>query len=468
MKTMKMKPKSFRLIFKFLCLGIVPFLLMGNKVNEKDPSKPNIVLIFLDDGAFDDFAPFGNPPYPTPNVEVLAEEGRSFYNFYVPQSICSASRAVLMTGSYPGRTKVFGAHGPGDPGLGLKFATMGEVLQENGYKTGIFGKWHLGDKPGHRSHDRGFQESSGLMYSHDMWAGHPEDPKYWGQWPLQYWKNGKVVIDSMTAEDQKKLTGWYTEDAVNFIDKHKDEPFFLYLPHSMPHVPLFGSDTFKGKSGTGTYGDVIMELDWSVGQVNQAIKRNGLEENTIFIFIASDNGPWLSYGDHSGKGTIFDGGVRNPLIIKYPKQIKSGTISRNTFSSVDILPTVCRLTGSSLPENEIDGKDVWDLILGTPGAENKHQYYPFSNNTDFQGIISADGRWKLHLKHPYRTLSKAGVGGEAGKYIQKEIDTSLFDLLHDPYEKGNLIDSYPEKAKELLELAAEHKRKFYSEKTNSY
>ncbi len=473
MKTMKMKPKSFRLIVIYLCLGIVPFLLMGNKVNEKDPSKPNVVLIFLDDGAFEDFAPFGNPPYPTPNVEVLAKEGRSFYNFYVPQSICSASRAVLMTGSYPGRTKVFGAHGPGDPGLDLQFATMGEVLQENGYKTGIFGKWHLGDKPGHRSHDRGFQESSGLMYSHDMWAGHPEDPKYWGQWPLQYWKNGKVVIDSMTAEDQKKLTGWYTEDAVNFIDKHKDEPFFLYLPHSMPHVPLFGSDTFKGKSGTGTYGDVIMELDWSVGQVNQAIKRNGLEENTIFIFIASDNGPWLSYGDHSGitpfregKGTIFDGGVRNPLIIKYPKQIKSGTISRKTFSSVDILPTVCGLTSSSLPENEIDGKDVWDLILDTPGAKNQHQYYPFSNNTNFQGIISSDGRWKLHLKHPYRTLSKAGVGGEAGKYIQKEIDTSLFDLLHDPYEKGNVIDSYPEKAKELLELAAEHKRKFFTEKTN--
>src|SRR5699024_1931377 len=219
MKTMKMNSNSIRLIFKFLCLGVLPFLLMGSSINDKEPSKPNVVLIFLDDGAFDDFAPFGNPPYPTPNVEALAGEGRSFYNFYVPQSICSASRAVLMTGCYPGRTKVFGAHGPGDPGLGLQFATLAEVLQENGYGTGIFGKWHLGDKPGHRSHDRGFKESSGLMYSHDMWAGHPENPEYWGQWPLKYWKNGKVVIDSMTSKDQKKLTSRYTKEAVTFIDK---------------------------------------------------------------------------------------------------------------------------------------------------------------------------------------------------------------------------------------------------------
>lgn len=213
----------------------------------------------------------------------------------------------------------FGAIEPQDLRLDPRFATMGEVLQENGYQTAIFGKWHLGDQPGRRPQDRGFDESSGLMYSNDMWSSNPLNSKYWGQWPLQYWKNGKVVIDSLTVKDQKKLTTWYTEDAVNFRDQNKDERFFLYLPHSMPHVPIFVSDKFQGKSNTGLYGDVIMELDWSVGQVNKALKRNGLEDNTIFIFIASDNGPWLSYGDHAGitrfregKGTIFDGGVRIP------------------------------------------------------------------------------------------------------------------------------------------------------------
>ncbi len=467
---MKKTQKKLRQVFKFMMLAVVPFL-MGSTINAQNISKPNVVLIFLDDAAFDDFAPFGSPHYPTPNVETLAEEGRSFYNFYVPQAVCSASRAVLMTGSYPGRTKVFGAHGPGEPGLDPQFATMGEVLQKNGYKTGIFGKWHLGDQPGHRSHDRGFQESSGLMYSNDMWAGHAENPEYWGQWPLQYWKNGKIAIDSITADDQKKLTNWYTEDAVNFIDKNKDEPFFLYLPHSMPHVPVFAGEKFQGKSGTGIYGDVIMELDWSVGQVNAAIKRNGLEKNTIFILIASDNGPWLAYGEHAGitrfregKGTTFDGGVRNPIIIKYPEHIEPGTISRKIFSSVDILPTICQLTNTALPDNEIDGKDVWPIILDTPDAKNPHQYYPFSNDANLEGVISNDGRWKLHLPHSYRSLAKAGVGGKAGTYSQQELDITLYDLLHDPYERGNVIDQYPEKAKELLKLAKQHQEKFYSEK----
>ena len=432
-------------------------------------SKPNVVLIFLDDGAFDDFSPFGNPSYPTPNVEMLAKEGRSFYNFYVPQAICSASRAVLMTGCYPGRTKVFGAIGPKNPGLDPKFLTMGEVFQKNGYRTALFGKWHLGDQPGRRPADRGFDESTGLMYSNDMWAGHPENPDYWGKFPLQYWKNGKVVIDSITAKDQKQLTTWYTEDAVDFIDKNKDRPFFLYLPHSMPHVPIFASDKFTGKSGTGLYGDVIMELDWSVGEINKALKKNGLEENTILIFIASDNGPWLSYGDHAGitryregKGTIFDGGVRNPLIIKYPKELNGGSISRSTFSSVDILPTVCMLTGTPLPKNDIDGSDVWDLITNKSGATNPHQYYPLSNGSDFQGIISGDGKWKLHIPHAYRTLLKAGKDGQPGTYIQKDLDTTLFDLVHDPYEKGDVKEWYPERLRAMMKMATDHQTKFYS------
>ncbi len=436
----------------------------------REEQKSNVVLIFLDDGGFADFKPFGEPRYPTPHVTTLAEEGCRYYNFYVPQAICSASRAALLTGSYPGRTRVFGAHGPLQRGLEPEYATMGEVLQQNGYTTACFGKWHIGDQPETRTHSRGFDESCGLMYSNDMWQYHPENPEYWGQWPLQYWENGEITIDSVTREDQKMLTTWYTEQAVDFINRNRDNPFFLYLPHSMPHVPIFCSDKFRGKSGTGLYGDVMMELDWSVGQINQALQDNGLEENTLFIFIASDNGPWLSYGNHAGitqyregKGTIFDGGVRNPCVIKYPGTIEPNTISHNAFNSIDILPTVCQVTGSALPENEIDGKNVWDLILNKPGAENPHEYYAFSNGSQFQGVISGDGKWKLHLPHPYRSMETGGKDGIPGRYFHPEIDTALFDMVHDPSEKGNVIEWYPEIANSLIGYAQKHRDLFYSE-----
>ncbi|MGM0532365.1 MAG: sulfatase-like hydrolase/transferase, partial [Bacteroidota bacterium] len=316
--------------FQNLCLKLIglAFLLAAfacNQTTEEENQKPNVVMVFLDDAGFADFKPFGETRYPTPNVSELAEEGRSYYNFYVPVAVSSASRAALMTGCYPGRTGVFGAHGPGDAGLDTVFATMGEVMQQNGYTTASFGKWHLGDQPGHRPPSRGFDESSGLMYSNDMWPYHPENPEHWGQWPLPYWENGEVKIDSMTPKDQRMLSTWYTENAVDFINRHDDEPFFLYVPHSMPHVPLFVSDKFKGESGLGLYEDVMMELDWSVGQIMNALEENELDDNTIFIFIGSDNGPWLSYMDRSGKtpyregkGTTFDGGVRNSCIIRYP------------------------------------------------------------------------------------------------------------------------------------------------------
>jgi arylsulfatase A-like enzyme len=431
---------------------------------------PNVVLIFLDDGGFADFQPFGEPRYPTPNVSTLAEEGCSYYSFYVPQAVCSASRAALLTGCYPGRTRVFGAHAPQQEGLDPAFATLGEVLKKKGYATACFGKWHLGDQPGRRPPSRGFDESCGLMYSNDMWKYHPGNPDFWSQWPLQYWENDEITIDPVTREDQKMLTTWYTEHAVDFITRHRDEPFFLYVPHSMPHVPIFCSDKFSGKSGTGLYGDVMMELDWSVGEIHRAIAENGLEEVTLFIFIGSDNGPWLSYGDHAGltpyregKGTIFDGGVRNPCIIKYPGHIEPNTVSHNTFNSIDILPTICRVTGTPLPENTIDGKNVWDLILNKPGVENPHDYYPFTNGSAFQGVISGDGIWKLHLPHSYRTVVKGGKDGQPGEYAHPEIDTALFDMVHDPYEKGNVIQAYPDIAGTLINHAKKHKELFFSE-----
>lgn len=430
---------------------------------------PNIVLIFLDDSGWSDFHPFGNPKYPTPNVERLSKEGTAFHNFYVPQAICSASRSALLTGCFPGRTKVFGAHGPRARGLDPSFTTAGQVFQSRGYKTAVFGKWHIGDQPETRPPARGFDESCGLMYSNDMWEFHPERPEAYSQYPLQFWENGKVKVDRVTKEHQPFLTTWYTEHAVDFIRRNKDNSFFLYVPHSMPHVPLFVSDKFKGKSGTGLYGDVIMELDWSIGQINAALRSNGLENDTIVI-LTSDNGPWTSYGNHAGKtpfreakGTGFDGGTRSACIMKYPGRIPAGKVSKKMFSTVDLLPTLAQVTGAKLPTNPIDGKNVWDLIVDKPGAKNPHDYYAFSTAAVFEGVISGDGRWKLHLPHEYRTLLEAGNDGAAGKFRQAGIELSLFDMENDPLETTNVLTKYPDVAAKLKAYAESHKREFYND-----
>ncbi len=435
---------------------------------EKQQTRPNAVIIFLDDSGWADFEPFGEVVLETPNVTKLASEGCAYYNFYVPQAVCSASRSALLSGCFPGRTGVFGAHAPDAWGLDTSFATIGEVFSKAGYATAAFGKWHCGDQPETRSYSRGFDETCGLMYSNDMWKYHPERAGYWGQWPLKFWENGKVIIEDVEKEDQKNLTRWYTEHAVDFIQRHRDAPFLLYVPHSMPHVPLFCSDEFEGKSGKGLYWDVLLEVDWSVGQITTALKECGIDKNTIVI-LTSDNGPWISYGNHAGitpfreaKGTSFDGGVRSACIIKYPGRIKAGVISSRTFGSVDLLPTLCYLAGVPLPENEIDGKNVWDLVTGKPEAVNPHTYYAFSNGSNFEGVMSGDGRWKLHLPHEYRSLVEAGKDGMAGKYEMLSIDTALFDMQEDPYETKNVMEDNPEIAGELIKLAELHKQKFYS------
>ncbi len=440
------------------------------EVVEKSIEKPNIVIIFLDDSGYSDFTPFGQTKIKTPNVQTLAEEGVIYKNFYVPQAICSASRAALITGCYPGRTKVFGAHGPNGRGLETTFPTMAEVFKASGYKTAIFGKWHCGDQPETHPHNRGFDESCGLMYSNDMWKHHPENPEYWGKFPIKFWENGQVKIEEIDFQHQKLLTQWYTEYAVDFINRHKEKPFLLYVPHSMPHVPLFCSEEFEGKSGVGLYGDVMMEIDWSVGQINNALKENGIDENTIVIF-SSDNGPWIAYGDHAGstpfreaKATSFDGGTRSATIIKYPTRLKGNTECEQTMLTIDLLPTLCHIAKVPLPATEIDGKNVWDLIAGKEGAKNPHEYYAFSTGNKFESILSGDGKWKLHLPHSYQTMTdKKGKDGMPGKYKQAKIELSLFDMENDPYETTNVIEKYPEVAEKLIALAKAHQTKFYSE-----
>lgn len=429
---------------------------------------PNFVIIFLDDSGWADFKPFGEPPYETPNVNKLADEGCRFNQFYVPQAICSASRAALLTGCYPGRTRVFGAHSPRARGLDPQYATLGQVLKKKGYSTAVFGKWHVGDQPDTRPPARGFDESCGLMYSNDMWKHHPVS-RHFDKLPLQFWDNGKITIEDVTPADQKNLTLWYTEHAVDFITRHRENPFFLYVPHSMPHVPLFRSKKFEGKSGTGIYGDVMMEIDWSVGQITKALKDQGLEKNTLVMF-TSDNGPWISYGDHAGstpfreaKATSFDGGKRSACIVKYPGAIKPGSASDQAWCSIDILPTFAELAGAELPQNPVDGKDVFELISGKPGAVNPHEYYPFSIGSKLQGIISGNGRWKLHLPHKYRTLKEPGKDGKPGKHRNAKIELSLFDMKNDPHETTNVLEKFPDIAAKMKNLAEAHRKRFYKQ-----
>ncbi len=452
----------------YLAIILSLFMFLLSCSSNVEQQKPNVVIIFLDDSGWADFEPFGEKVLETPNVTQLAAEGCAFHNFYVPQAVCSASRSALMSGCFPGRTKVFGAHGPNAWGLDTTFATMGEVFSEAGYATAAFGKWHCGDAPETRSYARGFDETCGLMYSNDMWKHHPGNPEHWGQWPLKFWENGEVIIEEVEKADQKNLTRWYTEHAVDFIKRHSDQPFLLYVPHSMPHVPLFCSDDFEGKSGLGLYGDVMLEIDWSVGQINQALKEAGVEQNTMVIF-TSDNGPWVSYGNHAGstpfreaKGTSFDGGVRSACIMKFPGKIEQGSVSSRTIVSVDLLPSLCHMAGIPLPGNEIDGENVWELITGVEGAKNPHVYYAFSNGSNFEGVMSGDGKWKLHLPHAYRTLDSAGRDGFPGRYATMEIDTSLFDMESDPFETTNVLKDHPEVAAQLIGLAEVHSKRFYS------
>ena len=426
--------------------------------------RPNFVLIFLDDSGYADFRPFGNPDYRTPHVERLANQGCTFTNFHVPQAICSASRSALLSGCYPGRTGVVGAISPGARGLDPKFATMGETLQAAGYRTAAFGKWHIGDQPDTRPPARGFDESCGLMYSNDMWEFNPLGSY---KAPLHFWENGKVKIDRLTPELQPMLTTWYTQHAVDFIHRNRSNPFLLYIPHTMPHVPLYASQKFKDNSGAWRYGDVMMEIDWSVGEVMKSLQKAGVEDHTL-VFFSSDNGPWLVYGNWAGKTpyregkfTTFDGGTRSACIMRYPGAIKAGSTSSHMLCTVDMLPTIAGLAGATLPRNPIDGVDLWDFLRGVPGASNPHEYYPFSSGREFQGVFSGDGRWKLHLPHSYQTVAELGHDGTRGQYRQAQIELSLFDMEKDPFETTNVIQQHPDVAARLEGYAQAHKKEFY-------
>jgi len=428
---------------------------------------PNFVIIFIDDMGYADIGPFGARGYPTPNLDRMAQEGRVFTDFYVSQAVCSASRASLMTGCYNVRIGIVGALGPkAKHGIHADEMTLAEVCKQKGYATACYGKWHLGHHPKFLPTQHGFDDYFGLPYSNDMWPYHPgvaTQPmaKRLERWPhLPLIDGTKIINPKVTGEEQKMLTTWYTERAVKFIDTNKDRPFLLYVPHSMVHVPLYVSDKFAGKTKRGLFGDVVMELDWSVGQILKAIQRHKLDKHTMVIF-TSDNGPWLSYGTHAGsarplregKGTMFDGGCREPTVMWWPGTIPAGTVCKTPAMTIDILPTITHLIGATLPDHEIDGKNIWPLVKGQPGATSPHEAYFFYYGRELQAVRM--GRWKLHFPHRYRTLGgrKGGTGGKPAPYEKAEIDLALFDLASDVGETDDVKDQHPEVVAAIKKLA---------------
>jgi len=416
--------------------------------------KPNVVIVFCDDVGYADVGVFGAEGYETPNLDRMAAEGVKFTDFYAAAPSCTPSRAALMTGCYPQRVSLPNVLVPSSKiGISDQEQTIAEVLKPFGYATACYGKWHLGHHPRFLPMRHGFDDYFGLPYSNDMWPNHPTSNRY-PDLPLI---EGERVIEY--NPDQTQLTTWYTERSIRFIERNKDQPFFLYLPHSMAHVPLFVSDKFKGKSKQGLYGDVMMEIDWSVGQILSTLKRLNIEKKTLVIF-SSDNGPWLSYGDHAGsakplregKGTTFDGGQRESTIMRWPGRIPAGTVCKEPASTMDILPTVAKLAGAQLPAHIIDGKDIWPLMSGKPGAKSPHEAFFYYRGYALEAVRS--GKWKLHLPHSYNSLGgrEGGTGGQPAKYEQAKIGLALFDLEKDIGERLDVSAQYPDVVKRLLGL----------------
>lgn len=428
--------------------------LAGQAAQTGKKKLPNVVIIYLDDMGYGDVGCFGGK-IKTPNLDKMAKEGTRLTSFYVAQAVCSASRAALLTGCYSNRVGILGALGPQSKhGLSHQEVTIARMLKQLGYATGIIGKWHLGHLPKFLPHTHGFDEYYGLPYSNDMWPNHPT-----AKFPPLPLIKGKDIIE--LNPDQSKLTTSYTDKAVDFINRNKGGPFFLYLAHTMPHVPLFVSDRFKGKSEQGLYGDVIQELDWSVGQVLAALQKNGLDDDTLVIF-TSDNGPWLSYGNHGGsagplregKGTTWEGGVRVPCIVRWPGHIPAGKHSDEPAMTIDVLPTLAKLTGAKLPKHKIDGLDIWPLLSAQPGAKSPHAAYFFYWNNELQGVRS--GKWKLYFPHSYRTLvADGGKDGKPAAYKEAKVELSLFDLSKDLGEKTNVVKDHPAVVERLQKLATE-------------
>lgn len=426
---------------------------------EKNNNSPNIVFILTDDLGYGDLSSYGSERVETTNIDKLAEDGVKLTSYYAAQPVCSASRAAILTGAYPNRLGIYNAFGPtSDSGINHNEYTLAEMLKDNGYKTGIFGKWHLGSKKEFFPTRHGFDEFYGILYSNDMWRWHPEYPEGYPQDLLLY-RNENALKEII---DQSSLTKDITTESINFIKKNKDHPFFLYIAHPQPHVPLFVSENFMNITGEGLYADVITEIDYSVGRITKYLEENDLSDNTIFVF-TSDNGPWLSYGDHSGssgifregKGTTWEGGVRVPSIIKFPNGLRPSIIDEPVMA-IDWMPTFANITKSKLSQNKIDGKDIWPLLSGELNQTPHKELYFYYRVNELHSIRMNE--WKIQFSRTYRSLNgrEGGKNGIPVKYDMNVIEhNELYNLKDDPEEKINVYDKFPEIAKKMEKLADE-------------
>ncbi len=444
---------------KLTPLTATVLLILSVGCNNSPPPPPNVVIMFADDLGYADIAAFGDPPYSTPNLNQLAENGVRLTSFYVSQPVCSASRASLLTGSYANRIGIHQALGPGNThGIHEDEITLGELFQSRGYATAIYGKWHLGHHEPHLPTRHGFDDFYGIPYSNDMWPYHPENPEAWGDLPtIEY----ETTVGYNT--DQSRFTTDFTERSVAFIKESTaaDQPFLLYLAHPMPHVPLFVSDERTAASEAGLYGDVIHEIDWSLGAITQALEQAGVLNNTLIIF-TSDNGPWLSYGDHGGKagplregkGTTFEGGVRVPFIAGWPGVLPEGLEVDTPAMTIDIFPTLAGLIGGALPPHPIDGMDIWPVLSGASSQSPQEAYFFWYGISELQAMRS--GSWKLHFPHRFRSMDgqEPGGGGLPGKYdYTRETGLELYDLATDIGETQDVANEYPEVVERLSAMA---------------
>ncbi|WP_248723856.1 sulfatase [Seonamhaeicola sp. ML3] len=467
--------KRLKQIIILVIIVAVFFSCSSNKDSNKQKKngKPNVVLIFIDDMGYGDLGCYGATGFETPNLDQMAANGMTFTNFYAAQPVCSASRAGLLTGCYPNRIGFSGALFPHhNVGLNSDEWTIAEMFKEQDYATACFGKWHLGWQEEFLPLQHGFDEYVGLPYSNDMWPhsnidGHelPED-KGRGKMPPLPLIEGNMVIDTISSmKDQDKLTTLYTEKAVDFINRNAEKPFFVYLPHTMGHIPLGVSDKFRGKSEQGFYGDVMMEIDWSVGEINKALEKNGITDNTIVIF-TTDNGPWLNFGNHAGssgglregKTTSWEGGQRVPFIINWPNNIPEGVVCNHLACAIDLLPTLASITEGKLSDNKIDGVDITSLFKGDFNTNPRKTIWYYFGKNNLNGLRK--GNWKLVLPHSWKSYNaKPGNDGHAGKRIKMTIETpELYNMMRDPGEQYNVYEHYPEKVEELM-LEVEKARK---------
>ena len=427
---------------------------------------PNVVLIVADDLGYGDLGCYGAADIATPQLDRLAARGVRFTQFCVAQPVCTASRAALMTGCYPNRLGMSGAlNHTSKVGIHLDEKLLPELLHEAGYATAIFGKWHLGHQPPFLPTRRGFDEFHGLPYSND---NGPLHPTIRGIPPLPFYRNETVVE---TDPDQSQFTRRFTDAAIDFIGRNRAKPFFVYLPHVMPHVPIFASHPFKGTSRRGLYGDVVQELDASIGDLMSKLDEWKLADNTLVVFL-SDNGPFLSYGSHAGsagalregKLTTFEGGVRVPCIAIWDGKIPAGKVCDQLVTGVDVLPTLAKVCGLKSPTKTIDGEDLSGL-LGEPQSASGRAEFAYFSGTELHAVRR--GKWKLHVPHEYltvdglpgtngkpanyanmkpRAIEESGIRGIASRhgYRVESLPLSLFDLATDPGERVNVAEAHPD------------------------